>query len=130
MASLANSICRDPETIGVSPSLFGRPASKSYRIAVAQVIRDVKARHRLSNERLAEIVGCAEQTIANAENEVGDLTAVILLAIAYAFGEEAIAPVRDLYLCKPTAERSILDRVDSIEGEARMLRKAIEERGL
>jgi DNA-binding XRE family transcriptional regulator len=70
----------------------------------------VKSAHKLSNERLAEIIGCSEQTVANAENECGDLQAVTLLSIAYAFGEEAIAPVRGLYLCAPV-ERPTKDEL-------------------
>ena len=99
--SAPNVLYRLPETF--SRSLFGRPTSGSYRAAIAQVIRDVKARHKLSNERLAEIIGCSEQTIANAETDRAEnnLNPVTLLNIAYAFGEEAIDPVRTLYLCAP-----------------------------
>jgi DNA-binding XRE family transcriptional regulator len=101
MASAANVLREQPETF--TRSLFGRPTSGSYRAAVSQIIRDVKARHRLSNERLAELIGCSEQTIANAEGDRAEnnLNAVTLLNIAYAFGEEAIEPVRALYLCAP-----------------------------
>jgi transcriptional regulator with XRE-family HTH domain len=70
-------------------------------MAVAEIVRDVKSKHKLSNERLAELIGCEKQTVANAENENCDLQAVTLMRIAYAFGEEAIAPVRTLYLCAP-----------------------------
>jgi len=101
MASQPNVLRPAPETF--TRSLFGRPSSGSYRAAVAQVLREVKARHKLSNERLAEIVGCSEQTIANAEAERAEnnLNPVTLLNIAYAFGEDAIDPVRQLYLCAP-----------------------------
>jgi DNA-binding XRE family transcriptional regulator len=83
-------------------SLFGRPSNRSYKTAVAQIIRDVKSANKLSNERLAELIGCSETTVFNAENEACDLAAVSLLNIAYAFGEEAIEPVRALYLCAPS----------------------------
>lgn len=101
-----------PETF--SRSLFGRPTSGSYRAAVSQVIRNVKALHKLSNERLAELIGCSEQTIANAENDRAEnnLNAVTLLNIAYAFGEEAIDPVRSLYLCAPAEEPDALDLIE------------------
>jgi DNA-binding XRE family transcriptional regulator len=108
MASSPNVLRCEPETF--VRSLFGRPSSRSYRAGVAQIIRDVKSAHKLSNERLAEIIGCSEQTVANAENECGDLQAVTLLSIAYAFGEEAIAPVRGLYLCAPV-ERPTKDEL-------------------
>jgi DNA-binding XRE family transcriptional regulator len=111
VASAPNVLYPQPETF--SRSLFGRPSNGSYRAAVAQVIRDAKARHKLSNERLAEIVGCSEQTIANAETERAEnnLNPVTLLNIAYAFGEEAIDPVRQLYLCAPPEEITPLERI-------------------
>lgn len=127
MASRASVSCLAPETIGVARSLFGRPTSKSYRVAVAQIIREVKARHRLSNEALAELIGCAEQTVANAENECGDLTAVILLNLGYAFGEEAIEPVRQLYLCAPVNPPSLIDRIERAERELALARKELQQ---
>jgi DNA-binding XRE family transcriptional regulator len=125
MASSPNVLRCDPETFVGVRSLFGRPSSRSYRIAVAQTIRDVKARHKLSNERLAELIGCSEQTVANAENECGDMQAVTLLSLGYAFGEEAIAPVRALYLCAPTEQPTIADRLDRIEREAAAIRREL-----
>jgi len=98
-------------------SLFGRPSSRSYRSAVADVVREVKARHGLNDERMAELVGCDKDTIRNAENEETNLNAVTLLSIAYAFGEEAIEPVRALYLCAPVEEPTLADRCRRIRGE-------------
>ena len=82
-------------------SLFGSPTRSAYRSAIARIIRDLKAIHGLSNERLAERLRCSESTVFNAENENGNLEPVTLLTIAFEFGEEAIQPVRDLYLCAP-----------------------------
>ena len=83
-------------------SLFGRPSKSAYKAAVSQIIRDIKASYGLSNNRLSEILVCDEKTIRNAEDgDNGALDPVILLNIAYAFGEEAIHPVRELYLCAP-----------------------------
>ncbi len=123
MASAPNVLCDAPETFG--RSLFGRPSGNSYRLAITQIVRDVKARHKLSNARLAEILGCAEQTIANADSDYpeNDLKAVTLLNIAYAFGEDAIAPVRNLYLCAPSEQPTITDRLDRIERETAIIRK-------
>lgn len=104
-------------------SLFGRPTRRSYRAAVAEVIRNVKSRHRLSNEALGDVIGCHEDTVGNAENESGDLNPVTLLNLAYAFGEEAIEPVRQLYLCAPVEPVTALDRITRIEAETAMLRK-------
>lgn len=127
MASAPNVLYSAPETF--TRSLFGRPSSGSYRAAIAAVIRNLKAAHRLSNERLAELVGCSEQTIANAEGEKAenDLKAVTLLNIAYAFGEEAIAPVRNLYLCAPAVEPTAAILLEAIERNTNMLRKLVED---
>lgn len=107
------------------PSLFGKPTGRSYRSAVAQTVREIKAAHKLSNERLAEIVGCSETTIYNAENENGDLAAVTLLNLAFSFGEDAIAPVRDLYLCAPVEPLTAADRIDRAMRELRLAEKEL-----
>jgi len=117
MASAPNVLGDAPETISLPRSLFGRPSSRSYRAAVAQIIRNTKAVNRLSNERLGELLGCSEQTVANAENEVGDLTAVILFSLAYAFGEDAIDPVRELYLCAAVEKSTPAQRIDRANRE-------------
>lgn len=103
MASAANVFPSGEESF--PRSLFGRPTRKAYRAAVAQVIREVKARERLTNEALADMIGCHKDTVENAENEVGSLDPVTLLSIAYAYGEASIAPVRELYLCAPPLDR-------------------------
>ncbi|MBA3670268.1 MAG: helix-turn-helix transcriptional regulator [Sphingomonas sp.] len=108
-------------------SLFGRPSSRTYRAAVAQIVREVKARHGINDERFAELVGCDKDTIRNAENEETNLNAVTLFSIAYAFGEEAIEPVRALYLCAPVEEPTIADRCRRIRGELAAIEKEAEE---
>lgn len=79
-------------------SLFGKPSRRSYRAAVKQIILDVQARKGLSNLELADLVGCHKETVENAVNEDTSLDVLTLLNIAYAFGEDAIQPVRNLYL--------------------------------
>jgi transcriptional regulator with XRE-family HTH domain len=106
-------------------ALFGCPTRAGYRVAVAQTIRELKAKERLSNERLAERLRCSETTIFNAENENGNLDAVTLLTIAFEFGEEAIEPVRRLYLCAPVEELTVADRLDRIEREAALIRNEL-----
>ncbi len=124
MASLANVF---PSAQEILPrSLFGRPSSRSYRAAVAQVVREVKAKHGLNDERLAELVGCDKDTIRNAENEGTNLNAVTLFSVAYAFGEEAIEPVRALYLCAPVEEPTVADRCRRIRGELAAIEKGME----
>lgn len=92
--------------------LVPRPRQKFYREAVSKVIRDLKSDYGLSNTALAEEIGCCDETISNAENENNDLSAVILLRVAFHFGEAAIDPVRQLYLCRhDPARRSVADRL-------------------
>lgn len=126
MASAPNVLCQAPQSSEPRDplrSLFGHPTGRSYRKAVAQIVRDVKARHKHTNETLAEEIGCSETTIYNAENENGDLAAVTLLRIAFAFKEEAIQPVRDLYLCAPVEAATTEDRLRRIEAEVAMIRR-------
>lgn len=107
-------------------SLFGKPTGRSYRAAVAQIIRAIKASNKLSNEALAEEIGCSESTVYNADNENGDLSAVYLLSIAFAFGEEAIEPVRALYLCAPSEAPTKAERFRRLHAELDALER---ERG-
>lgn len=82
-------------------SLFGKPNRRSYRAAVKKIILDIQAGRGMSDLELADLIGCHKDTIENAKEEAGDLSVLILLHIAYAFGEAAIDPVRQLYLCAP-----------------------------
>lgn len=98
--------------------IFQPPRQKTFREAVSKVIRDLKSRQSLSNVELAETIGCCADTISNAENENNDLGAVILLRIAFHFGEAAIDPVRQLYLCREHDEpATIADRLRAIAAE-------------
>ena len=98
--------------------LFDAPKQRAFREAVAKVIRDLKSSRSLSNVELSEIIGCYAETISNAENENNDLSAVLLLRIAFHFGEAAIEPVRQLYLCRhETEQRSVGDRLREILAE-------------
>ena len=105
--------------------LFGPPIQKSYRAAVAACVRQIKARHSLNNVSLADALGCSDQTIANAENEETDLSGVTLMRMAWTYGEEAIAPVRQLYLCGIVEPVTLTDRLDRIEQEAALIRKEL-----
>ena len=130
MASSANVLreaVQSSDAVTMPRSLFGRPLNASYRKAIADIIRNVKAREKLSNERLAEMIGYSEGTVFNAENENGNLDAVTLLNIAYSFGEGAIDPVRQLYLCAPSEQPTIISRLAHIEREAAMIRREVEK---
>lgn len=95
-----------------SPLLFGRVTNRDYRAAVADMVREIKAEHRLSNERLAEIAGCSETTIFNAENENGNLDPVILLNIVLPHGgERRLRRILALVNGNPEREVSLADQV-------------------
>jgi DNA-binding XRE family transcriptional regulator len=126
MGGAANTYPRTEETF--PGSLFGRPSRRSYRAAVKQIVLDVKARYSLSSEDLAERIGVSKDTVDNAENEVSSLEAVTLFSIAYAFGEEAIEPVRQLYLCAPTEETTAPEDAAEIAALAHRLVKRLEGR--
>jgi transcriptional regulator with XRE-family HTH domain len=104
--------------------LFDRPREKSYRAAVSKVIRDLKSREGLSNTELGEEIGCCAETIGNAENENNNLSALILLNIAFRYGEDAIAPVRELYLCRHAEPKTINERFDDLHKQIDALRSA------
>lgn len=102
----------------IERSLFGRPTKALYKAAVAKCIRQIKASHNLTNTRMAEILACDEKTIRSAEDgDNGCLDTIILLNIAYAFGEGAIAPVRALYITDDAGELSPLSRIERANRE-------------
>lgn len=107
-------------------ALLDRPRQKPFREAVAKVIRDVKAKNGLSNVELAEEIGCCADTVSNAENQNNDLTAVILLNIAWRFGEAAILPVRLLYL-RYQAPRTVFERLDDALADLDTIRRELGE---
>lgn len=110
-----------------SPYLFGRISNREYREAVAQVVRDVKAERKLSNERMAEQLGVSESTIFNAENENGNLDAVTLLNIAVFFGgERAIGRVLALANGNPDKTPTTGDRLENIEREVAAIRREMQ----
>ena len=105
---------------------FDPPREKSYRAAVAQAMRDLRAKHHLTPSALADRIGVCKKTINNAEDECNDLNPVALLRIAYEFGEEAIQPVRDLYLRRYEAPRTLAERFTEIQSELAQIAKAME----
>lgn len=96
-------------------SLFGKPTRKGYRAAIKTIILNVQAAKNLSDLELADLLGCSRDTIENAKNEDCSLDVLTLLNIAYAFGEEVIDPVRELYLCKPVEPQSDDEELFAIE---------------
>jgi len=113
MASVAKVFPPSGESIRRTRS--DRITRQQYRAAIADVIREVKATHKLTNEALGDTVGCHEDTIKNAENEAGNLDAVTLLNIALEYGEEAIRPVRALYAREELESPSVMAALDRAE---------------
>lgn len=105
--------------------LYDPPRQKAYRAAVARMIRELKAREGLSNTALGEEIGCCGETISNAENEHNDLNPVTLLRIAYHFGEEAIEPVRQLYLRSHVEPLTVSERFDALQIQIETIRKEV-----
>lgn len=105
--------------------MFGPPRQKTFRDAVAKMLRDVMSKHDLKPVELAEEIGACKDALDNWLAGENDMKAVTLLRIAYEFGEDAIAPVRELYLCRhvapPTVEdhaKAIRHHLDAIERES------------
>ena len=112
----------------ISPSLFGKPNKRSIRAAVKQMILDVQASNGLSDEELAEIIGGCKETVTNWREEASTMNTEALLLFAYCFGEEAIAPVRNLYLyAPPQTDETPAMKVDRLYRE--LARAIQEERG-
>ena len=106
--------------------LYDKPRQKAYRFAIAKVIRDLKSKHSLSNVSLGEEIGCSAETVSNAENEANDLNPVTLLRIAFEFGEDAIAPVRELYLCRHREPETLTDKLDALQDQINAVRKELQ----
>jgi hypothetical protein len=108
MASAPNVFPAGEETF--PRSLFGKPSRNAYRAAIKRIILSLKASKGLSDWELAEQIGCHKDTIENAQDEACSLDVVTLLNIAYAYGEEAIEPVRSLYLCAPVDAETVTEK--------------------
>ena len=78
--------------------IFPAPNGKLWRAAVAQVIRQLKASHKLTTVELADMIGCDASTVENAEAERNELRGATVARIGFEFGEEAIEPIRSLWL--------------------------------
>lgn len=122
MASAANTYPFTGETFPAS--LFGAPKRDSYRAAVKQVVLDVKARSGFDSEQLGEKLGISKDTVENAENMVCSMEAVTLLKIAFHYGEQAIDPVRQLYLCAPPRDETVPEKRKRLLRELQALEDA------
>jgi predicted transcriptional regulator len=115
MASLASNVL----------PLFDPPRKMSYRAAVAKIVRDLKAKHSLSNVKLADLLDCSDETISNAENENTDLNAVTLLRVGYQFGEDTIAPALNLMRRRMAEPETLTDRLDALQSQLALVRREV-----
>jgi transcriptional regulator with XRE-family HTH domain len=97
-------------------SLFGRPTRNAYRAAVKKIVLDIQAQNGLSDLELADLLGCHKETVENARSGDTSLDVITLLNIAYAFGEGAIDPVRNLYLFAPSEQPTKNDLIKKAIG--------------
>ena len=98
----------------------------SYRAAVSKIIMDLKAKHRLSNTKLADKLDCSDETISNAENEHTDLNAVTLLRIGYVFGDDASAPALDLMRRRHVEPATLADDLNDLQAMFDAVRRKLE----
>jgi hypothetical protein len=85
----------DPRNNVLLPIAF--PTQKSLRAAVANIIRQVQAENKLTDDDFADAVACSVGTIRNARNEQADLNATTIARIGAKFGAEHIDPYSALW---------------------------------
>lgn len=73
------------------------PTHKALRAAVANIIRDIQAQHRETDQDTADRLGVSVGTVRNARNEAADLAALTIAKIGAIYGAEAVAPYNALY---------------------------------
>lgn len=73
------------------------PTQKCLRAAVAQIIRDIQATHKESDQDTADRLGISVGTVRNARNEQTDLNALTIARIGAVYGAQALAPYNSLY---------------------------------
>ena len=105
--------------------IYDPPREKSFRAAIAQDLRDVRSKHRLSMDSMAEKIGCSAKTLQNVDRELHDLNPVTLLRIAYEFGEEAISNTRELYLCRHAEPPTLTDKLNALQEQIDTVRREL-----
>ena len=72
-----------------------RPTQSAYREAVHEIIASVG--DGMTDQELADRIGCSSGTVSNARNKKADLSATTLAQIGHEFGPEALQPFADLF---------------------------------
>ena len=109
------------------PCLFGPPRQKSYKLAVADALRQVKRENGLTLVELAEKLGCSDQTLRNAMDEDGAdcLNPVTMLRLGYEFGDAVLEPVFALARRVSVEPVTTGDRIKRIERELAAMRTEV-----
>jgi hypothetical protein len=81
-----------------------RPTDSSYQEAVKRIIDKIGA--GLTDQELAQRLGCSAGTVSNARNKKGNLCAVTLANIGHEFGADAVLPFAALFECLVIPRRS------------------------
>lgn len=102
--------------------LFGLPNRKSSLIAIANAVRDIEYKERLT---LAEIA--AELDVDTVENAkaANNLLSFHTVARMLALWPQHCSEIRNLWEMQPVEVPTIEDRLDSIEREAAAIRRAV-----
>lgn len=89
----------------------GKPTRNVYRERVAQIVRDLMAKHRLSKVAMAERLSCGVDTLDNVDKELTSLNAVTLLIIGYEFGMSELDPVIGMIGGRIEMREDVVDEV-------------------
>lgn len=72
-----------------------RPTEADYRDAIHEIMCAIGV--GLTDQELADRLGCSDKTVRNARNKSGSLSPVTLAHIGHEFGPEALQPFADLF---------------------------------
>jgi hypothetical protein len=103
-------------------SLFGAPGSNDCLAAISKAVLNARCNHNLTNEQLADGLGCCTGTIKNALSETSMMRTDTLLRFGYFFPEE-FAPVHALMTAAVPEAPSVADRLERIETHLDAIRR-------
>jgi hypothetical protein len=107
-------------------SLFGRPRSKDCLAAISKAVLRARSNHDLTNEQLANGLGCSTGTIKNALSESSMMRTDTLLRFGYFFPEE-FAPIQALMSGAVPEAPTVADRLERIETHLDAIRREADE---
>ena len=95
------------------------PCTKSLRVAVAAIIRDIQRDQHETDQCTADRLGISVGTVRNARNETADLGALTIAKIGALYGAQSIDPYNALYGARAEAINFI--RCDPLPDLARAI---------